>query len=180
MLNVKKYVVQEILEGNSSFFLLKLIKIYFFGSANIRCLLIYRIGRAVYKTKYKKIGKLFFLKLERDYGVFISPNADIGIGFKIPHPSGIVIGNKVRIGKNVTIFQQVTLGGARIGDANQDFYPEVGDNSVLFAGAKIIGKIKIGQSCVVGANSVVIDDVPDNCTVGGIPAKVINLKNYEL
>ena len=174
MLNFKKYIIEEILKDKTKFALIKLAKIYFFGSANIRCPLIYRIGMAIHKTRFRRVAKFFFLKLERDYGVFISPNAKIGIGLKIPHPSGIVIGNKVRIGNNVTIFQQVTLGGARIGDAQKDLYPEVGDNTVLFAGAKIIGKIKIGKSCVVGANSVVINDVPDHCIVVGIPAKIID------
>lgn len=172
-------MLEEILKRKTKFVLFKLVKIYFFGSANIRCILIYRIGMAIRKSRFKRVGKIFFRKLERDYGVFISPNAKIGIGLKMPHPTGIVIGNKVKIGNNVTIFQQVTLGGARIGDAQKDLYPEVGDDTVLFAGAKIIGKIKVGKSCVVGANAVVIDDVPDHSTVVGNPAKVIDPKKYE-
>jgi serine O-acetyltransferase len=114
--------------------------------------------------------------LEKGYGVYISPNAVIGIGLKLPHPTGIVIGDGVVIGRNCIIYQQVTFGGARLGDAKDSNYPHIGDNVIFFAGAKIIGKISIKSNCIVGANSVVIKDVREGCTVVGIPARIIGDK----
>lgn len=175
MINFKQYISKEVLNVNSHFLGLKLIKIYFFGSASKRSILIYRIGEALYNANYKKIAKLFFLKLEKNYNIFISPNAKIGIGLKVPHPSGIIIGDKARIGNNVTIFQQVTIGGARIGDAKNQLYPTIGNDCILFAGAKLLGKVKIGESCIIGANAVVIKDIPDYCTAVGVPAREIDI-----
>ncbi|WP_165477443.1 serine O-acetyltransferase [Idiomarina baltica] len=71
------------------------------------------------------------------------------------------------------IFQNVTLGGARIGDAKESKYPEIGEGTVIFAGAVIVGKIKVGSNCIVGANSVVTRDLPNNCVAVGAPARII-------
>ena len=98
----------------------------------------------------------------------------------MPHPTGIVIGESAKIGKNCTIFQQVTLGGARIGDGKQEKYPKVGDNVVIFAGAKLIGDITIGSNVVIAAGAVVTKNIPDGVVVGGNPAKIIEtIENFE-
>jgi serine O-acetyltransferase len=113
-------------------------------------------------------------RLQKKQGIFISHNALFYDDLVLPHPTGIVIGDGVQLGRNVTVFQNVTLGGARIGDSHKRKYPQVGDGSVIFAGAVVIGDIKLGANCVVGANSVVTKSVPDNCVVSGAPAKVVN------
>ncbi len=98
---------------------------------------------------------------------------------KLKHPIGIVVGEGVVIEPNVVLFQNVTLGGARMGDAAISSYPTIGAGTVIFAGAVVVGKITIGRDCIVGANAVVTRDVPDGATVVGAPARVIRMNNKD-
>ncbi|MCJ8142584.1 serine O-acetyltransferase [Ancylobacter sp. A5.8] len=112
-------------------------------------------------------------RLQRAYGVYLPPNTVMPRSVILRHPIGVVIGEGVVLGENVVIYQNVTLGGARVGDAKMMRYPTIGDNTVIFAGAVLLGKIKIGKNCTIGANAVVLQDVPDNATAVGIPARII-------
>lgn len=116
-------------------------------------------------------------RLQRKYGVFLSSSARFPPSLSLKHPVGIVIGKGVTIGERVTIYQNVTIGGARSGDGGTGNYPVIGDDTVLFAGSVIIGNVKIGKGCIIGANSVVTKDVSDGCTVAGAPARVIKAAN---
>jgi serine O-acetyltransferase len=107
------------------------------------------------------------------YGLFIAPGAFIDPTVSLPHPIGIVIGNGVRIERGVRIYQNVTIGGARIGDYEGNKYPSIGENTVLFAGCVIVGDISVGRNCTIGANSVVLQDVPDGSVAVGAPARVV-------
>jgi serine O-acetyltransferase len=109
--------------------------------------------------------------MEKKYHCRISPGAKIGTGFSLPHPDGVIIGEKCRIGDNVRIYQQVTIG------QNRNKYPVIGNNVIIYAGAKIIGDIHIGDNCIVGANAVVTKSIPDNSVVGGIPARIIKKRD---
>lgn len=100
----------------------------------------------------------------------IHPEAIIGRNFYIPHSVGIVIGQCI-IGSNVTILQNVSIGRTLSGD--NDGYPDIGNNVTIYAGAVVVGKIKIGDGVRIGANSFVIRDVPDNCLAVGSPARII-------
>jgi serine O-acetyltransferase len=108
------------------------------------------------------------------FGLEVAPRCEIGPGIFFPHPSGTVIG-AWRIGSNVTIFQGVTLGSKEL-DMGFDFRqrPDIGDNVVLGAGAKILGGIHIGNQVTVGANSVVVNSVEAGSTVVGIPARRVS------
>jgi serine O-acetyltransferase len=106
------------------------------------------------------------------YGVYISEKAEIADSVKFPHPIGVVIGEGVVIGKNVKIFQNVTIGGARIGDVRAGRYPTVSDGVVIFAGAVIVGEITIGENSIIGANAVVVRNVPPFSTCVGVPGRV--------
>ena len=105
-------------------------------------------------------------------GIEIHPGARIGRKFFIDHGMGVVIGETTFIGDNVLIYQGVTLGGT--GKEHGKRHPTLGDNVIVGAGAKILGNLKIGENSRIGAGSVVVDDVPENSTVVGIPGRVVH------
>jgi len=104
-------------------------------------------------------------------GVEIHPSAKIGTGFFIDHGMGVVVGETAEIGDYVTLFQGVTLGGT--GKERGKRHPTLGNHVVVGAGAKILGGITIGDNVKIGANSVVLKNVPANSTVIGVPGRVI-------
>ena len=103
-------------------------------------------------------------------GIEIHPGAKIGKGLVIDHGMGVVIGETAEIGDNCTIYQGVTLGGT--GKDVGKRHPTLGDNVLVGAGAKVLGPFKIGNNSKIAANAVVLEEIPDNCTAVGIPAKV--------
>jgi serine O-acetyltransferase len=100
----------------------------------------------------------------------ITPGVKIGRGLYLPHPTGIVIRGECVIGDNVTILQGVTIGRLKDGDLSET---QIGDGVSIYAGAVILGNIKIGNNAVIGANAVVLTDVPDSAVAVGVPAKII-------
>jgi len=106
-------------------------------------------------------------------GIEIHPGATIGKGLFIDHGMGVVIGETSEIGDNVTIFQGATLGGT--GKEKGKRHPTIGDNTIISAGAKVLGSIKIGKNVIIGAGAVVIKSVPDNVTVVGVPGKIVKV-----
>jgi serine O-acetyltransferase len=108
-------------------------------------------------------------------GVDIHPGAKLGIGIFIDHGMGVVIGETTIIGDGATIYQGVTLGGT--GKETGKRHPTLGNNVMIGAGAKILGNINIGHNTRIGANSVLLHSVPDNCTVVGIPGRVITQRS---
>jgi serine O-acetyltransferase len=108
-------------------------------------------------------------------GIEIHPGAKIGEGFFIDHGMGVVIGETSEIGDNVTLYQEVTLGGTSHQRAKR--HPTLGDNVVVGVGAKVIGAITIGDNTKVGAGSVVVNSVPANATVVGVPGRVVEIRN---
>ena len=107
-------------------------------------------------------------------GIEIHPKADIGKRLFIDHGAGVVIGETTKIGDDVLIYQQVTLGGT--GKEKGKRHPTIGNNTIIGAGAKVLGAITIGENVRIGAGSVVIEDVPDHSTVTGIPGRVVQQK----
>lgn len=101
----------------------------------------------------------------------IHPGATIGKGFFIDHGSGIVIGETAEVGDNVTLYQGVTLGGT--GKQKGKRHPTVGNNVVISTGAQVLGNIFIGDHAKIGAGSVVLRSVPANCTVVGVPGRIV-------
>ncbi|MDX1921770.1 MAG: serine acetyltransferase [Alphaproteobacteria bacterium] len=105
------------------------------------------------------------------FGSEIDIKATIGSGIYMPHPYGIVIGGECVIGKNVSINQNVTLGRR---DSDETGDPIIGDNVAINSGAVIVGAIKVGNHAKIGANSVVLKDVPDHATAVGVPAHIVS------
>lgn len=146
----------------------------FFLSLNFQVLFLYRHTHYFqYKSKLHKLLLLFFSYHGKIvFQCHVSERSRIGQNLKLPHPTGIVIGDDVVIGDNVTIYQQVTLGSHGRAGLERS-YPIVEDNVTIYAGAKIIGHITIGRNAVIGANAVVTKDVPPNAVAVGVPAKFI-------
>jgi len=111
-------------------------------------------------------------------GIEIHPGATIGRGLFIDHGMGVVIGETTIIGKNVTLFQGVTLGGT--GKETGKRHPTLEDNIVVGAGAKVLGNINIGPNSYIGANAVVIKNVPPNTTVVGVPGRITRQEGQKI
>ena len=111
-------------------------------------------------------------------GIEIHPGARIGSGFFIDHGMGVVIGETSEIGENVTLYHGVTLGGTSL--KKEKRHPTLGDNVIVGAGASVLGPIKVGDNARIGSGSVVVEDVPPNTTVVGIPGKVVYGKQREI
>lgn len=111
----------------------------------------------------------------RKTGIEIHPGATIGKGLFIDHGTGVVIGETTIIGDNCTLYQGVTLGGT--GKEQGKRHPTLEDGVMVSAGAKVLGSITIGANTKIGAGSVVLKSVPANCTVVGVPGRVVRMKN---
>lgn len=138
---------------------------------SINALIVYRIAHKLYNKKWFFLARLLSQLARFFTGIEIHPGAKIGKGLFIDHGMGVVIGETAEVGDNVTIYHGVTLGGT--GKDKGKRHPTVKDNVIIGAGAKVLGPITIGNNVKIGANSVVLKDVPDNATAVGIPAKLI-------
>lgn len=131
----------------------------------------HRIAHWLWKNKWFTLARIvsqasrFFTLIE------IHPGATIGRKFFIDHGAGVVIGETCEIGDNVTLYQGVTLGGT--GKEKGKRHPTIGNNVIIATGAKVLGSFKIGDNCKIGAGSVVLQEVPPNSTVVGIPGKIV-------
>ncbi|MGI2262438.1 MULTISPECIES: serine O-acetyltransferase [unclassified Staphylococcus] len=129
------------------------------------------IANALYKKKKYVLARLISQITRFFTGIEIHPGAQIGKRLFIDHGMGVVIGETCRIGDNVTIYQGVTLGGT--GKEKGKRHPDIGDNVLIAAGAKVLGNIKINSNVNIGANSVVLNSVPSYSTVVGIPGHIV-------
>lgn len=111
-------------------------------------------------------------------GIEIHPGASIGGGFFIDHGSGVVIGETTEIGENVTIYQGVTLGGTGFQSGKR--HPTIEDNVTIGSGAKLLGPIRIGHGAKIGANTVVVEDVPPMSTVVGNPGHPVRIEGRKV
>ena len=138
----------------------------------------YRKAHKYYlKGKYFKARRIS-QKAARKTGIEIHPGATIGKGLFIDHGHGVVIGETTVIGNNVTIYQGVTLGGT--GKEQGKRHPTIEDNVMISVGAKILGSFTIGENSKIGAGSVVLEEVPPNSTVVGVPGRVVKQDNVRI
>ena len=129
------------------------------------------IAHELYKKKKYVLARLISQVTRFFTGIEIHPGAQIGRRLFIDHGMGVVIGETCRIGDNVTIYQGVTLGGT--GKERGKRHPDIGDNVLIAAGAKVLGNITINANVNIGANSVVLNSVPSYSTVVGIPGHIV-------
>ena len=142
---------------------------------SFRVMLSYRRAHKLYLKGHFFWARFISQRAARKTGIEIHPGATIGKGFFIDHGSGVIIGETAIVGDNVTLYQGVTLGGT--GKETGKRHPTLGDNVMVSAGAKIIGSFKIGENSKIGAGSVVIEEVPPNCTVVGVPGRIVKRDN---
>ena len=138
--------------------------------AGFHALVLHRIANLLWRAHLPIVPRLLAAVGRFLTGIEIHPGASIGPGLFIDHGMGVVIGETSVIGRDVTLFQGVTLGGT--GSQQGKRHPTLGDNVVVGAGAKILGKTTIGANATVGANAVVVRDVPADATVVGVPGRV--------
>jgi serine O-acetyltransferase len=139
----------------------------------VQALLSHRVSHALHEAGIPLLPRLLAYLTAAVTGVEIHPAARIGRGLFIDHGSGVVIGETAEVGDHVTIYQGVTLGGT--GFARGKRHPTVGDEVMIGAGSALLGPIEIGQRSKIGANSVVIHDVPPNSTVVGNPGHPVRV-----
>ena len=140
----------------------------------IHALLGYRVAHRMYLAGVPVLPRLIATVMRALTGIEIHPAATIGEGLFIDHGTGVVIGETAEIGRDVTLYQGVTLGGT--GFATGKRHPTVQDNVTIGSGAKVLGPITVGHGAKIGANSVVITDVPPNSTVVGNPGHPVRVE----
>jgi serine O-acetyltransferase len=131
----------------------------------------YRVGHWLWQKGRKDMAYFVQMRVSEAFGVDIHPNARIGRGIMIDHAHSIVIGETAVVGDNVSMLHSVTLGGT--GKEDGDRHPKIGDGVLIGAGAKVLGNIHVGHCSRIAAGSVVLQDVPHNKTVAGVPARVV-------
>lgn len=147
------------------------------SSGNWKAVTLIRLSQHFHRQGRVRLRHWATRALRREFGCYVQPTAEIGPGLSLPHPNGIVIGNGVKIGASCIIYHHVTLGGARRGDFEKDVYPKIGDRVVMYAGAKVLGAVEVEDDAVIGANAVVLRDVPAWHSAVGIPARVQRIGN---
>lgn len=145
---------------------------------SFRVMLSYRRAHKQYLKGHYFRARYISQRAARKTGIEIHPGAQIGKGFFIDHGTGVIIGETTVVGDNVTLYQGVTLGGT--GKEKGKRHPTIGDNVMISAGAKVLGSFTVGENSIIGAGSVVINEVPPNCTVVGIPGRIVKRDNVRV
>lgn len=146
-------------------------------SSGLHAIIIHRFSHFLWNRNFLLSARIISQIARFFTGVEIHPGAKIGAGFMIDHGMGVVIGETTEIGKNVTLYHDVTLGGRKMYDENgkklEKRHPTICDNVIIGSGAQILGPIIIGKNVKIGSNAIVIKDIPDNCTVVNNPAYIV-------
>ena len=145
---------------------------------SFKVMLHYRLAHKLYKKKKYFLARWISQRAARKTGIEIHPGEQIGNGFFIDHGNGVIIGETTIIGNNVTLYQGVTLGGT--GKEQGKRHPTIGNNVMISAGAKVLGSFTVGDNSKIGAGSVVLEEVPPNSTVVGVPGRVVKRNNISL
>ena len=145
---------------------------------SVRAMAYHRMAHRLSQGGHTTLARWISQHCRHVTGIEIHPGACIGRGLFIDHGDGVVIGETTVIGDNVTLYQGVTLGGT--GKDRGKRHPTLGNNVMVGSGAKVLGPIRVGDNAKIAANSVVLRDVPDNCTVVGIPGHIVKVNGEKL
>ena len=145
---------------------------------SFKAIIYYRIAHKLYEGKHYFWARWVSQKGARKTGIEIHPGARIGKGLFIDHGNGVIIGETAIVGDNVTRYQGVTLGGT--GKEHGKRHPTLCNNVMVSAGAKVLGSFTIGENSKIGAGSVVLEEVPPNSTVVGVPGRVVKRNNQSV
>ena len=145
--------------------------------SGLHATLVYRVANKLHKKRHTFLARMLSQWARFLTGVEIHPGATIGRGLFIDHGTGVVIGETTEIGDNCTIYQGVTLGGT--GKDVGKRHPTLGNNVMVGAGAKVLGPVNIGDNAKIAAGAVVLQDIPENCTAVGIPARIVRKGNVK-
>ena len=150
----------------------------FFLYPGFQILIYHRVAHALYRAHFFFLAR-FVSQLGRFFtGIEIHPGAKIGQGLFIDHGMGVVIGETAEIGDDCTLYQGVTLGGT--GKHKGKRHPTLGDRVLVGAGAQILGPFQVGNNAMIGANAVVLSEVPEGATVVGVPGRMVRLAGAAL
>lgn len=150
----------------------------------LHALVLHRFASRVWRTRVPprglwKLAARTLSQISRFLtGIEIHPGATIGRRFFIDHGNGIVIGETAEIGDDVVMYHQVTLGGTSLAKVKR--HPTIGNHVLIGMGAKVIGAITVGDNCRIGANAVVNKDIPPNCTIVGVPGRIVVQDGYRI
>ena len=145
---------------------------------SFKAILHYRAAHKLYQNRHYFLARWISQRAVRKTGIEIHPGATIGKGLFIDHGSGVIIGETAELGDNITLYQGVTLGGT--GKEQGKRHPTLRDNVMVSAGAKVLGSFTIGENSKIGAGSVVLEEVPPNCTVVGVPGRVVKMNDEKI
>jgi serine O-acetyltransferase len=146
--------------------------------SGFHAVLAYRVSHKLYEKKKYFAARMISQGARFLTGIEIHPGAKIGKGLFIDHGSGVVIGETAEIGDNCTLYQGVTLGGT--GKHTGKRHPTLGNNVMVGSGAKVLGPFKVGDNSKIAANAVVLEEVPENSTAVGIPARIVRQNNKKV
>ena len=144
----------------------------------VRALRSYRRAHWCHEHGLKFLARMISQRSRRRTGIEIHPGAKIGKRLVIDHGMGIVIGETAEIGDDCLIYHGVTLGGT--GKEVGKRHPTIGNNVLIGTGAKVLGPFTVGDNCRIAANSVVLGEIPPNCTAVGVPAKVVKVDGHKV
>lgn len=144
----------------------------------LHAIMIHRISHGLYKRGFVVLPRVISNMARLFTGIEIHPGAKIGKRVFIDHGMGVVIGETAEVGDNVTIYQGSTLGGT--GKEKGKRHPTIGNNVVISSGAKVLGPFTVGDNSKIGAGSVVLKEVPPNCTVVGVPGRIVVKDNKKI
>ncbi len=144
----------------------------------VRAVIDHRVAHWFYKHKHFYIARAISQRSRKRTGIEIHPGATIGKRLVIDHGMGIVIGETAIVGDDCLLYQGVTLGGS--GKEKGKRHPTLGNNVLVGAGAKVLGSFTVGDNARIAANAVVLNEIPENATAVGVPARVVRVKGEKV